>query len=675
MEALPYLDRLPPLVDRRVFFGDPAIANAQLSPDGRFLSFVRDLDGVLNLWVKGLEEPWEAARPLSDDRERPVTGYFWSRDGRYVLFVQDQAGNENFRIYAVDPTAGPAEGARTSPARDLTPFSDVQARVIALPENAPERILIGLNNRDQRLHDVYRLELATGRRTLVFRNREEQNVAGWTADLEGHLRLGVRMLADGSTELLRVDRERLEVILRCGFEESCEPIRFHPDGRRVYLSTNHGADVDLARLVLLDPETGSWEEVSSDPEEEADFGGAVFSRRTHELLATRYVGARARLYAAKPEFAHDLERVRALLPEGDLQFRSPTRDDRLWIVKVVLDRDNGPNYLFDRETGEVRLLYRPQPAIPVDRLAEMRSVRYRTRDGEEIPAYLTLPPEVEPRGLATVLFPHGGPWARDEWGWSDVAQFLANRGYAVLQPNFRGSTGFGKRFLNLGNWEWGTGAMQHDLTDGVRWLVEEGIADPERVAILGGSYGGYAALAGVAFTPDLYAAGVSVVGPSSILTLIDSIPPYWEPIRAIFTRRVGDPDDQEQKRRLEAQSPLYSADRIRAPLLIIQGANDPRVKKAESDQIVAALRDLGRTVEYLVAPDEGHGFAREVNNLAAFAAIERFLARHLGGRFQEEMPEGVAGRLRELTVDPAEVEVPSSGIARRAGRRAEAAAG
>lgn len=655
----PYLDRLPPLVDRRVFFGDPEIAGAQVSPDGHHLSFIRELDGVLNVWVKGLEEPWEAARPLTDDRDRPITDHFWSRDGRFVLFAQDQQGNENFRIYAVDPRADAAAGARTPPARDLTPFDEVQARIIAVPKKAPDLVLVGLNDRDPRLHDVHRLRLSTGERTLIFRNEAEHGIARWVADLEGNLRLGVRMPADGSTELLRVEGDRLAAALRCPFEESCEPIRFHPDGRRVYLSTNRGEEVDLSRLVLFDPESGETEEVDGDPEGEVDFGEALFSRATDALLATRYLGERARLYPRDETFARDLERVRAALPEGDLRFGSHTRDDRLWIVKQVLDRDDGPTHLYDRRSGEVRRLYRPRPRIPSEQMAEMRPVRYAARDGVEIPAYLTLPPGVEPRGLATVLFPHGGPWARDEWGWSGIAQFLANRGYAVLQPNYRGSTGYGKRFLNLGNREWGTGAMQHDLTDGVAWLVDRGIADPGRVAVLGGSYGGYATLAGLAFTPERYAAGVSVVGPSSILTLIDSIPPYWEPIRAIFTRRVGDPDDPDDRARLEAQSPLHAAERIRAPLLIIQGANDPRVKRVESDQIVAALHELGRTVEYLVAPDEGHGFAREENNLAAFAAIERFLAIHLGGRHQETLEPRVERRLEALRVEPSEVGRPA----------------
>jgi len=388
-----------------------------------------------------------------------------------------------------------------------------------------------------------------------------------------------------------------------------------------------------------------------------DFTIAIFSRATDELIATSYNGSRLRIYPKDPTFEKDLAAIRKVLPRGDLFFRQPTKDDRLWIVKPILDTDNGPNYLYDRATGEVELLYRPYPNIPIDDMAKMEPVTYTARDGLEIPAYLTLPKGIEPKNLATVIMPHGGPWARDTWGWDPLAQLLANRGYAVLQPNFRGSTGYGKRFLELGNDEWGTGAMQHDITDGAKWLVEKGIADPNRIAIMGGSYGGYATLAGVAFTPDLYAAGVSIVGPSSIITLLNSIPPYWAPIKKMFHARVGDPEDPDDFERLRAQSPLYSAEDITTPLMVIQGANDPRVKQAESDQIVIALRDLGRTVEYLVAADEGHGFANEINNLASYAAIERFLAEHVGGHYQSEMRPEIAEKLEELTVDIETVEI------------------
>jgi dipeptidyl aminopeptidase/acylaminoacyl peptidase len=474
--------------------------------------------------------------------------------------------------------------------------------------------------------------------------------------VEGNLRLGFRVTEDGGSEILRVDGSELTPILTCTVDETCEPIQFHKAGERVYLATNKG-DRDLAELVLLDPANGEMEFVERDPEGKVDFSNAIFSRATDELIATSYNGARLRIYPKDPTFKQDLANIRKALPRGDLLFRQPTKDDRLWIVKPILDTDNGPNYLYDRATGKVVLLYRPYPNIPIEQMAEMEPVTYTARDGVEIPAYLTLPKGVEPKNLATVIMPHGGPWARDTWGWNPLAQLLANRGYAVLQPNFRGSTGYGKKFLELGNEEWGTGAMQHDITDGANWLVEKGIADPNRIAIMGGSYGGYATLAGVAFTPDLYAAGVSIVGPSSIITLLNSIPPYWAPIKKIFHARVGDPEDPSDLERLRAQSPLYSAEDITTPLMVIQGANDPRVKQAESDQIVIALRDLERTVEYLVAQDEGHGFANALNNLASYAAIERFLAENVGGRYQSEMRPEIADKLDEITVDIESVEI------------------
>ncbi|MEJ2341206.1 MAG: S9 family peptidase [Gemmatimonadales bacterium] len=654
VQPVTYLDDLPPLVDREVFFGNPELAFGGLSPDGKYVSIVKPLDGILNVWVRRADQTWDEAWPVTNERDRPVFQYFWSQDGKYILYAQDDGGDENFRVYAVDPAAKPAPGEKVPPVRDLTPYDEMQARIIVVPEKSPGHILVGMNDRNPQLHDVYRLNIETGERELVFQN--DVNVAGWMADLEGNLRLGFRVTEDGGSELLRVDGAELTPIYTCTVDETCDPIQFHKDGKHVYMATNHG-DRDLAELVLLDPQTGETELVERDPEGEVDFTNAIFSRATDELIATSYNGARLRIYPKDPTFEKDLANIRKALPRGDLLFRQPTKDDRLWIVKPILDTDNGPNYLYDRATGEVELLYRPYPNIPIDEMAEMEPVTYTARDGVEVPAYLTLPKGVEPRNLAVVIMPHGGPWARDTWGWNPLTQLLANRGYAVLQPNFRGSTGYGKRFLELGNDEWGTGSMQHDITDGANWLVEEGIADPDRIAIMGGSYGGYATLAGVTFTPDLYAAGVSIVGPSSIITLLNSIPPYWVPIKKIFYARVGDPEDPADLERLRAQSPLYSAEDITTPLMVIQGANDPRVKQAESDQIVIALRDLQRTVEYLVAPDEGHGFANEINNLASYAAIERFLAQNVGGRYQSEMRPEIADRLDEITVDIETVEI------------------
>ena len=657
VQPLAYLGDLPPLIDRELFFGDPEISSAQLSPDGQYITFLKPYQDARNIYIKGIDEPFDAARPLTADR-RPIPGYFWSQDGKYVLYIQDKGGNENFHVYAVDPSAEPTDSTDVPPARDLTPLENVRAFIYAVPENAPSEILIGLNDRDPAYHDVYRLNLETGERELLFENTE--NVAGWQADLEGNLRLGTRVTEDGSTEVLRVDGDSLTSVYTCSVEETCAPVRFHKDGERVYMQTNQG-EPDLTRLVLFNPQTEEEEVVESDPENEVDFGGAEFSDKTDELIATYYVGDRLRIYPKDSTFARDLETLREQLPEGEIYLGSSTKDENLHLVSVVQDVDPGATYLYNRETGEAELLYRSRPELPTEGLAEMRAIRYTARDGREIPAYLTLPKGVEPENLAVVINPHGGPWARDQWGYDGYAQFLANRGYAVLQPNFRGSTGYGKDFLNAGNGEWGD-AMQDDITDGVRYLIGEGIADSSRVAIFGGSYGGYATLAGLTFTPDVYAAGVDVVGPSNLITLLNSIPPYWASIKRVFNVRMGDAENSEDAARLRRQSPVFSADKIRVPLLVVQGANDPRVKQAESDQIVVAARENNVDVEYLVAPDEGHGFRSDENRMALAVAMERFLAEHLGGRSQEEVPDEIAQQLRSITVDVGTVELPDTSL-------------
>lgn len=655
---LPYLDELPPLLDRDLFFGDPEISASQISPNGRYLTFIKPYDGVRNVWIKGLHEPFDSARPLTAD-DRPVPGYFWTEDGKYVLYVQDKGGNENFHVYRVDPTAEAEEATGVPPAEDLTPLEGVRAFIYAVPEATPGQILIGLNDRDPALHDVYRLDLETGERTLLIKN--EQNVAAWVADLAGNVRLAVRQRQDGGTDILAVEDGKLgDVVYACDFGESCGPLRFHRDGKRVYMVTNKGDDVDLTRLVLFDPATREVEVVESDPEGRVDFGNAVFSDQTEELIATVYVGDRVRIYPKTDRLKEALAFLRGQFPKGEIAFGGLTNDDHYARVVVSSDVDPGTVYLFDWQEMKVEKLYESRPELPTEDLAPMLAVRYLSRDGVEIPAYLTTPKGIVAKDLAVVIFPHGGPWARDMWGYDPIHQFLANRGYGVLSMNFRGSTGYGKAFLNAGDRTWGTGIMQNDITDGVKYLVDKGIADPHRIAIMGGSYGGYATLAGVTFTPDLYAAGVDIVGPSNLISLLNSIPPYWGPFRRQFELRVGDPNDPKDEERLKSQSPLFHADQIRAPLLVIQGANDPRVKKSEAEQIVATLHGLDRDVEYLVAPDEGHGFRGRENRLAMFARTEEFLGAHLGGRHQEGMAPDVAERLATLTVDPATVEMPKA---------------
>ncbi len=648
---------MPPLIDRELFFGDPEISGAQLSPDGEYISFVKPYEGVRNIWLKKRDEPFDAAKPITAD-SAPVPGYFWSQDSRYVLYVQDKGGNENFHIYAVDPRGAADEATGVPEARNLTDVDGVRALIYSIPKSRPDTLIVGLNNRDPRFHDVYEISISSGERTLKIENT--QGVGGYLYDLDGKVRLAVRQKPDGGNEILRVEPDgSLVQVYEVSYREAASPIRFHKDGKRVYMSTNRGDDVDLRRLVLFDPETGVEELVESDPEGRVDFGSAAFSRTTDELILTAYVGDRLRLYPKDPQLERDLEVLRDKLPDGELGLASSTRDMRYHLVSNSRDVDPGSVYLYDRETGDVTLLYRSRPDLPSEHLAEMQPLRYTARDGLEIPSYLTLPRGVEPKNLPVVVMPHGGPWARDYWGYDPYAQFLANRGYAVLQPNFRSSTGYGKNFLNAGNHEWGIGAMQHDLTDGVQHLIDQGIADPERVGIFGGSYGGYATLAGVTYTPELYACGIPYVAPSNLITLMESFPEYWRPfLKGSWYLRVGDPQNPEDREDLIARSPLFKVDQIQVPLLVVHGANDPRVKQQESDQIVVELREKGHDVEYIVAPDEGHGFRAPNNRKALAVAMERFLAKHLGGRVQDDVLDSTATRLDEITVDVASVVDP-----------------
>jgi dipeptidyl aminopeptidase/acylaminoacyl peptidase len=453
-----------------------------------------------------------------------------------------------------------------------------------------------------------------------------------------------------------VDGDKFTKIYSCNVFESCGPIRFHKDDKRVYMETNKGGDRDLTQLVLFDPDTLKEELVEQDPLKRVDFGGAVFSEVSKELILTSYNDDKNRLYWKDKKFEADYDLIKKRLGDREINFGSGTKDEQMFIVSAYSDTDPGTVWLFNRKTKNLSTLYKSREKLPRESLSPMKPIRYKSSDGLEIPAYLTLPKGVEAKNLPLVVVPHGGPWGRDSWGYNAIAQFLANRGYAVLQPNFRASTGFGKKFLDSGNMQWGD-LMQDDITYGVDYLIAQGIVDAKRVGIMGGSYGGYATLAGVTYTPDKYAAAVAIVAPSNLITLLNSVPPYWESIRQVFYKRMGDPNTEEGKKQLMRQSPLNSADKIKTPLMIVQGANDPRVNKAESDQIVIALRDRNYPVTYLLADDEGHGFQRPVNNMALFAAGEKFLAKYLGGRFQEDMKPEVAKRLQELTVDVKTVQL------------------
>ncbi|MGH7605156.1 MAG: alpha/beta fold hydrolase [Gemmatimonadaceae bacterium] len=640
--------KLPPLIDRELFFGNPEIAGAQISPDGRYVSFLKPYKDTRNIWVKGINDSYANAKLITNDTKRPIPGYFWSRDGKYILFVQDQGGDENFNVYAVDPAAAPVAGAAVPVARNLTDAKGVRAEIFSVPKNDPDIIYVGLNDRDKAWHDLYRVRISTGERTLVRQNTER--ISGWLFDNAGNLRLATRTTDAGDTEILRVDPNGFAQVYSCSVFESCGPDRFSKDDSKVYIETNKGTP-DLTRLVLFDPATKTEQLVESDPMNRVDFGGAIFSDLTNDLVATTYADDRTRIYWKNPNWESDYKLLQSKLPGKEVNVTSTTNDERIWMVVASSDREPGERYIFDRNTKKLTFQYRAYDKLPRAALAVSKPISYASTDGLVIPAYLTLPVGVAPKNLPLVVFPHGGPWARDNWGYNPIAQFLANRGYAVLQPNFRSSTGYGKKFLNAGNNEWGQ-KMQDDLTNGVRYLVAQGTVDPKRVGILGGSYGGYAVLAGLAFTPDVYAAGVSIVGPSNLLTLLKSIPPYWESVRTVFNERMGNPNTPAGLAQLRRQSPINSADKIKAPLLVVQGANDPRVNRSESEQIVVALRERGFPVEYILAPDEGHGFARPINNLVLFTAAEKFLAKHLGGRYEETMTPAIAERMTVLSVDP-----------------------
>ena len=640
---------LPPVIDRELIFGNPEIAAAELSPDGKYVAFLKPWKDTRNVYVKGVDEPFSAARLLTTETKRPVAGFLWTWDGKYVLYVKDNAGDENFNVYAVDPAAKPAAGADAPASRDLTGLKGVRVVLYDVPKADPDIVYIGLNDRDKAWHDLYKLKISTGEKTLVRKNTDR--ITGWNFDLKANLRLASRSAENGDTEILRVDPDKFTKIYSCNVFESCGAIRFHKDGKHVYFETNKGAGIDLASLMLLDPETGKTELVESDPLKRVDFGGARFSEATDELALTIYMDEHRRRYYRDKGFEADLKWLEGKFPGKEVNIASDTRDEQTWLINANSDTEPGETYLFNRKTRKLALQYKIREKLPRESLASMKPVKYKSSDGLEIPAYLSLPKGVPAKNLPALLIPHGGPWARDLWGYNGLAQFFANRGYAVLMPNFRGSTGYGKKFLDAGNKEWGK-KMQDDVTWGAKYLVAEGIADPKKIGILGGSYGGYATLAGVTFTPDLYAAAVDIVGPSNLITLLESIPPYWEPIRKVFYERMGDPNTPEGKALLTERSPLTYANKITTPLLVVQGANDPRVNKREADQIVIALRDRGYPVEYLLAPDEGHGFARPVNNMALYMSAEKFLAKHLGGRYQEGGTPEVVARLQEITVDP-----------------------
>lgn len=638
---------VPPLIDREVIFGNPEIAAAQLSPDGKFVAFLKPWKDTRNVYVKAVGEPFSAARLLTTETKRPVAGYFWTRDSKYILYAKDNAGDENFNVYAVDPSGQPAPSGDAPPSRDLTGMKGVRVMLYEVPKSDPDIVYIGLNDRDKAWHDLYKLKISTGEKTLIRKNTDR--ITGWVFDLKDQLRLATRSAENGDTEILRADQNGFTKVYSCSAFETCGPLHFQPGDQRVYMQTNK--DAELISLVLFDPQTGKTEMVESDPLGKVDFGGALFSELTDELVETWYFADRVKTYYKDKAYGADVHWIEKRFPGQEIKLVSRTKDERFWLAMAVSDTEPGQTLLFDRKTHALTPQFRIWEKLPRADLAQMKSVTYKSSDGLEIPSWASAPRSRDWQRTAPMVV---SPLIARPWtavGNDQGRQIFCRNPLRKREIRGRGSTGYGRKFLDAGNLQWGR-KMQNDLTWGVKYLVSEGIADPKRVGILGGSYGGYATLAGVAFTPDLYAAAVDIVGPSNLITLLDSIPPYWEPIRKLFYLRMGDPNTPEGKNLLKEESPLNSADKIKTPLLVAQGANDPRVNRREAEQIVIALRDRGFAVEYILAPDEGHGFARPVNNLALFMESEKFLAQHLGGRYQESGTTEVVARLKEITVDP-----------------------
>ena len=642
------------LLDRELFFGNPRISGGQLSPDGKFISFMKPYQGIMNVWVKEFAEPFEKARPLTDSKQ-PLRGYTWTEDGNYILFVKDSNGDENMNLFAVDPDAKPESGKDTPESRNLTPMKDVTAQIVHASQNNPDLLWVGLNDRDKAWHDLYRLEISTGDLKLIYQNNDR--ITGYEFDWDDKLRLLSRTDPAGNTTLLRKDGDELIPIYETSVTENAGVSGWDAENENIYLVTNKG-ELDLMTLYKMNPATKQLELIESDPDKRVDFGGLRMDRNTRKIISTSYTENKTRHYWRDKNWEANYKFLEEKFPGREIAFQSSTKDYSKFLVAVYGDKYASEAWYFDANKRELIHQYTPRPELKeVEQyLAPMTPIRYASSDGLEIPAYLTIPAEMEAKNLPVVVLVHGGPKGpRDSWGYSPLVQFLANRGYAVLQPNFRASGGYGKKFLNAGDLQWGK-LMQDDVTWGVKHLIEKGIADKDRIAIMGGSYGGYATLAGLAFTPDLYACGVDIVGPSNIFTLLDSIPPYWEAGRAFLYGMVGDPNTDEGKKLIKEASPLFSAEKISKPLLIVQGANDPRVKQAEADQIVIALRDQGHKVSYLLADDEGHGFAKPTNRMAMYAEVEAFLAEQIGGRYQKEMPEEVEKRLGQLRVDISKVK-------------------
>jgi dipeptidyl aminopeptidase/acylaminoacyl peptidase len=635
-----------PLIPRRLFFGNPDRAQVTISPDGTHIAWLAPRDGVLNVWVAPRDNPADA-RPVTADAGRGIRFYAWAFSGSDILYIQDKGGDENWRVYSADVATGEVG--------DLTPFDGVAAQIVGLSHRHPDEILVALNNRDPQWHDIYRVNLISGERTLLL---QHDRFMGVEVDDDLIIRAAIQMTPSGGLDVYRLDGDDWTLWQSFPAEDmlTASTVGFDKSGNVLYMSDSR--DRDTAALVAIDLTTGERSLLAAD--ERADAAQVLRHPTERHVQAVAFDYERKEWQVLDPSIATDMAYLRGVT-DGDPEITSRSLDDRYWLVAYVVDDGPARYYLYDRERGAADFLFTNRAELEGLPLARMHPAVVPARDGLNLVVYYTLPPGSDSDGdgipdgpLPLVFIPHGGPWARDTWGFNGWHQWLANRGYAVMSVNFRSSTGFGKAFTNAGDFEWG-GKILEDQQDGVQWAIAQGIADPARLAVMGGSFGGYSTLAGLTFYPEVFACGVDIVGPSNLITLLETIPPYWKPMIELFTMRVGDHRTDEGRALLTAHSPLTHVDRIVRPLLIAQGANDPRVKQAESDQIVTAMQARGIPVAYALYPDEGHGFARPQNNLSFAALAEAFLGRCLGGRVQP-IGDDLSGS--SLTVPVGVAEVP-----------------
>jgi len=607
------------LIPKEVLFSNPLKTSPRISPDGKKMSYLAPVNDILNIWVGDIGE--NNYKPLTKDYTRNIRSYFWAEDNKHILYLQDVGGDENFRLFAVD--------IETEETRNLTPFDNVQVHIIEHNKHFPNELILGINKENPSVHDVYKLNLKTSELELLAKN--PGTVISWVVTSDLKVLGSMTAKEDGGYNLLYRETENSEwkIIRSWDMEDSLNssPVGFSKDSKYMYLKDSK--DFNTSRLTKLELATGNVEVLAEDPN--YDLSNVLIHPDTYEVQMISFYKAREDYIVLDESIKEDIENI-SKLNKGDFAILDRDTKDNTWLLAFTVDNNAVSFYAYDRISKEGKFLFSNKPELEKYTLSEMEPISFTSRDGLTVHGYISFPVGVDRKNLPMILDVHGGPWWRNEWGYNPEVQWMTNRGYVCLQVNFRGSTGYGKDFLNAGDKEWGA-KMHDDLLDAVEWAVSQGYADRSKVAIYGGSYGGYAALVGATFTPDFFTCAVDIVGPSNLITLIQTIPAYWSTALKNFTNRVGNPETEEEF--LKSRSPLFKVDNIKIPMFIAQGANDPRVKQSEADQIVEAMKSKGIEHEYFLLGDEGHGFVNPESKMKFYKQVEKFLAKQLGGRVEE----------------------------------------